>query len=136
MPSVTPDPGPGPGKDSRDEPAPDLSVLIPVYNEAENVGPLHDELTAVLRDLPLRYELIFVDDGSSDGTSARLAGIQDADPERVRVAFLRRNYGQTAALSAALDLARGDVLVPMDGDRQNDPADIPRLLDRLNQGCE
>jgi glycosyltransferase involved in cell wall biosynthesis len=115
---------------------PDLSVLIPVYNELANVAPLHAELTAVLGGSPWRYELIFVDDGSTDGTPARLAEIQDADPEHVRIAFLRRNCGQTAALSAALDLARGAVLVPMDGDRQNDPADIPRLLERLDQGYD
>jgi glycosyltransferase involved in cell wall biosynthesis len=115
---------------------PDLSVLIPVYNEAANVGPLHDELEQVLRDSPWRYELVYVDDGSTDGTSARLAAIQDADPEHVRVAFLRRNCGQTAALSAALDLARGAILIPMDGDLQNDPADIPRLLERLDQGFD
>ncbi len=114
----------------------DLSVLIPVYNELENVAPLHAELTAVLGARPLSYELIFVDDGSTDGTAARLVDIQDADPEHVRIASLRRNYGQTAALSAALDLARGDVLVPIDGDRQNDPADIPRLLQRLDQGFD
>jgi glycosyltransferase involved in cell wall biosynthesis len=117
-------------------PAPDLSVLIPVCNEAANVGPLHDELTEVLARLPLAYELIFVDDGSTDGTAARLAAIQDADPAHVRVAFLRRNCGQTAALSAALDLARAEVLVPMDGDLQNDPADIPRLLERLDRGYD
>jgi glycosyltransferase involved in cell wall biosynthesis len=112
----------------------DLSVLIPVHDEAGNVVPLQAELTGVLGGLALEYELIYVDDGSTDGTQARLAEIQDADPEHVRVVFLRRNCGQTAALSAALDLARGDVLVPIDGDRQNDPADIPRLLDRLDQG--
>src|SRR5262249_54061577 len=116
--------------------APDLSVVIPVYNEVDNVVPLHGELDDTLRRLPLRYELIFIDDGSTDSTAARLEQIQRADPEHVRVAFLRRNYGQTAALSAALDLARGAILVPMDGDRQNDPADIPRLLDRLEQGCD
>src|SRR3954453_5663209 len=114
----------------------DLSVLVPVFNEAQNVDPLHGELDAVLRPSGLRYELIFVDDGSTDGTAARLRAIQDRDPEHVRIAFLRRNCGQTAALSAALDLARGDVLVPMDGDRQNDPADIPRLLARLDQGYD
>jgi glycosyltransferase involved in cell wall biosynthesis len=114
----------------------DLSVLIPVYNEAENVGPLHAELAQVLGRSALMYEIIFVDDGSIDGTAARLASIQEADPDHVRVAFLRRNCGQTAALSAALDLARGSVLVPMDGDRQNDPADIPKLLDRLDQGFD
>jgi glycosyltransferase involved in cell wall biosynthesis len=112
----------------------DLSVLVPVYNEVDNVEPLHAELDATLRPGPWSYELIFVNDGSTDGTAARLEAIQRADPEHVRVAFLRRNCGQTAALSAALDLARGDVLIPMDGDRQNDPADIPRLLEALDGG--
>jgi glycosyltransferase involved in cell wall biosynthesis len=114
----------------------DLSVLIPVYNEVDNVEPLHAELDAVLRPRSLSYELIFVDDGSSDGTAARLEAIQRRDPEHVRVASLRRNCGQTAALSAALDLARGQTLIPMDGDRQNDPADIPRLLDQLHAGFD
>jgi glycosyltransferase involved in cell wall biosynthesis len=114
----------------------DLSVLIPVYNEVQNVEPLHDELRQVLGSLSLRYELIFVDDGSSDGTREKLARIQGRDPEHVRVAFLRRNCGQTAALSAALDLARGDILIPMDGDLQNDPADIPRLLQKLDEGFD
>jgi glycosyltransferase involved in cell wall biosynthesis len=113
-----------------------LSVLVPVFNEVENVGPLHEELDAVLRPSTLDYELIFVDDGSIDGTAARLEAIQARDPDHVRVAFLWRNCGQTAALSAALDLARGDILVPMDGDRQNDPADIPRLLATLDQGFD
>jgi glycosyltransferase involved in cell wall biosynthesis len=114
----------------------DLSVLVPVFNEVENVGPLHAELDAVLRPLRLRYELIFVDDGSIDGTAQALETIQARDPEHVRVAFLWRNCGQTAALSAALDLARGEIIVPMDGDRQNDPADIPRLLETLEQGYD
>ncbi len=114
----------------------DLSVLIPVYNEVDNVEPLHAELDRVLRPTGLRYELIFVDDGSVDGTVARLSAIQAADPDHVLLALLRRNCGQTAALSAALDLARGAVLVPMDGDRQNDPADIPRLLERIGQGFD
>jgi glycosyltransferase involved in cell wall biosynthesis len=115
---------------------PQLSVLIPVYNEAENVGPLHEEIRQALDPTSLAFEVIFVDDGSTDGTAERLAELQRLDPEHVRVAFLRRNCGQTAALSAALDLARGDVLVPMDGDRQNDPADIPRLLERLEAGYD
>ena len=114
----------------------DLSVLIPVYNEVDNVGPLHAELDKVLGVSGLRYELIFVDDGSTDGSAARLAQIQEADPAHVLVAFLRHNCGQTAALSAALDLARGSILVPMDGDRQNDPADIPHLLERLDEGFD
>ncbi len=114
----------------------DLSVIVPVYNEAGNVDPLHNELTAVLKALPIRYELIFVDDGSKDGTAEKLAAIQARDSEHTRVAFLRRNCGQTAALSAALDLSRGAIVVPMDGDRQNDPADIPRLLARLDEGFD
>ena len=118
------------------EPELDLSVLIPVRDEAENVGPLHQEIAAALGPTGLAYEVIFVDDGSTDGTAAKLEAIQAADPEHVRVAFLRRNCGQTAALSAALDLARGAVLVPMDGDRQNDPADIPRLLAKLDEGYD
>ena len=122
--------------DEARRPAPDLSVLIPVYNEVDNVVPLHAELDAVLGAGALTYELIFVDDGSTDGTAAKLRAVQDADPDHVLVAFLRRNCGQTAALSAALDLSRGEILVPMDGDRQNDPADIPRLLERLNQGFD
>ncbi len=113
-----------------------LSVLIPVYNEVDNIVPLHGELKVVLEKMGIAYELIFVDDGSSDGTTRRLAEIQDADPDHVRVAILRRNCGQTAALSAALDLARGEILIPMDGDRQNDPADIPRLLAKLEEGCD
>jgi glycosyltransferase involved in cell wall biosynthesis len=114
----------------------DLSVLIPVFNEVDNVEPLHAELDAVLRPLRATYELIFVDDGSNDGTAARLDAIQRRDHEHVRVVFLRRNCGQTAALSAALDLARGEILVPIDGDRQNDPADIPRLLEKLAAGYD
>ncbi len=124
-----------PTADAR-KPAPALSILVPVYNEAGNVVELHQELDRVLRDFAQGYELIFVDDGSTDGTASLLAQIQDADPEHVRVASLRHNCGQTAALSAALDLSKGSILIPMDGDRQNDPADIPRLLAKLNEGCD
>lgn len=114
----------------------DLSVLIPVYNEVENVVPLHEEIARALGPTGLRYEVIFIDDGSTDGSRAKLSAIQESDPEHVRVAFLRHNAGQTAALSAGLDLARGAVLVPMDGDRQNDPADIPKLLAKLDEGYD
>src|SRR5262245_48096514 len=98
-----------------------LSVLIPVYNEVGNVEALHGELVSALRPMNVGYEIIFIDDGSKDGTAAKLESIQSRDPGHVRVAYLRRNAGQTAALSAGLDLARGRVLIPMDGDRQNDP---------------
>ena len=113
-----------------------LSILVPVYNEAGNVVELHAELDRVLRDFAQGYELIFVDDGSVDGTAGLLAKVQDSDPSHVRVAYLKRNCGQTAALSAALDLSRGSILIPMDGDRQNDPADIPRLLAKLDEGYD
>ncbi len=114
----------------------DLSVLIPVFNEVDNVEPLHAELDAVLSPRSLRYELIFVDDGSTDGTTAKLDAIHRRDPAHVRVVRLRRNCGQTAALTAALDRARGEILIPIDGDRQNDPADIPRLLEKLEAGFD
>ena len=114
----------------------DLSVLIPVKDEAENVGPLLAEIASTMLGLPIRYEVIVVDDGSTDGTAARLRQLHEEDPEHVRVAFLRTNCGQTAALSAAMDLARGKVLVPMDGDGQNDPSDIPRLLEKLEEGFD
>ncbi len=113
-----------------------LSVLVPVYDEVDNVEPLHAEITGVLAPGGRSYEVIFVDDGSTDGTRAKLEQIQKSDPSHVRVAFLRRNCGQTAALSAAIDLARGEVLVPIDGDRQNDPADIPRLVAKLDEGFD
>jgi glycosyltransferase involved in cell wall biosynthesis len=127
---------PTPGEAKQLSNAPQLSILVPVYNELGNVVELHRELDAVLHDIAGGYELIFVDDGSTDGTAGLLAQIQDSDPEHVRVAFLKRNCGQTAALSAALDLSRGSILIPMDGDRQNDPADIPRLLAKLDEGFD
>ena len=110
--------------------------MIPVYNEVDNVEPLHAELDAVLRGAgdALRADLRQRRLDRRHGRAAR--GDPGRDPEHVRVAFLRRNCGQTAALSAALDLARGEILVPMDGDRQNDPADIPRLLERLDAGYD
>lgn len=114
----------------------DLSILIPVKDEAENVGPLHEEIGAALGPLGLRYEVVFVDDGSTDGTAERLREVRRSDPEHVRVAILRTNCGQTAALSAAMDLSRGEILVPMDGDGQNDPADIPKLLETLDEGFD
>jgi glycosyltransferase involved in cell wall biosynthesis len=109
-----------------------ISVVIPVYNEEDNVGELHARLDRVIAD---PAEFIFVDDGSTDATYARLASIAEHDP-RVRVISFRRNFGQTAALSAGIDHARGRIIVPMDGDLQNDPQDIPRLLEKLDEGFD
>lgn len=113
----------------------DVSVVIPVYNEAETLPSLYRALSETLDRLPLSAEIIFADDGSKDGSAAVLDGFAEADP-RVRVLHLSRNYGQTAALMAAIQNSTGDVIIPMDGDGQNDPADIPRLLARLAEGFD
>jgi glycosyltransferase involved in cell wall biosynthesis len=113
----------------------DISVVIPVYNEAETLPALYAALAATLDHLPRSAEIIFADDGSKDGSAAVLDGFAGADP-RVRVLHLSRNYGQTAALMAALQDSTGDIIVPMDGDGQNDPADIPRLLEKLDEGFD
>jgi glycosyltransferase involved in cell wall biosynthesis len=112
---------------------PDLSVVIPLYNEEANVEPLLAELLGVLRGLGRSYEVICVDDGSRDGTFAQLARVAQREPA-VRVIRFRLNFGQTAAMSAGIEAARGSVIVPMDGDLQNDPADIAKLLARLDEG--
>ena len=112
-----------------------VSVVIPLFNEVENVGELHRELTRSLESLDRPYEILMVDDGSSDGTLDRLLEIEAADA-RVRVLRLRRNFGQTAAFSAGFDHARGEVVVTSDGDLQNDPADIPKLLAKLDEGFD
>src|SRR5258708_23536076 len=108
----------------------ELSVVIPLYNEEENVQPLYDELKGVLEKLGRSYEVLLVDDGSSDGTFKKLEKIAHGDPYVVVLRF-RRNFGQTAALSAGIERAKGAVIIPMDGDLQNDPADIPRLLEKM-----
>jgi glycosyltransferase involved in cell wall biosynthesis len=114
---------------------PVLSVVIPLYNEADNVDDLHAQLTAALQPMGLPYELILVDDGSKDGTTARLVALETRDA-RVRVLQLRRNFGQTAAFSAGFDHARGTIVVTSDGDLQNDPADIPKLVAKLEEGYD
>ncbi|MCK4911750.1 MAG: glycosyltransferase family 2 protein [Thermodesulfovibrionales bacterium] len=107
----------------------DVSIVIPVYNEEENIKPLYESLHPVLSALGKSYEMVFVDDGSSDRTMDELQGIVDQD-DTVRVVSLRRNFGQTAAFAAGFDHARGDVIITMDGDNQNDPADIPMMLEK------
>jgi glycosyltransferase involved in cell wall biosynthesis len=112
-----------------------VSVVIPIYNERENLEPLHEQLRAALDYLGDEYELIFVDDGSRDGSRERLAELAAADP-RVRAVLFRRNYGQTAAMQAGLEHARGAVVVTLDGDLQNDPQDIPKLVAKLDEGYD
>ncbi|HEX9818975.1 MAG TPA: glycosyltransferase family 2 protein [Methylomirabilota bacterium] len=111
----------------------DISVVIPVYNEADNLVALHEELRAVLRRIGGSAEVIVVDDGSTDATATVLERLCDQDPS-LTVVRLSRNFGQTAALAAGLAHARGEVIVTLDGDLQSDPADIPRLIAKLDEG--
>ncbi len=113
----------------------DLSIVIPIYNEEENIAPLHAGIKSALAQIPLEYEIIFVDDGSIDRSFDALKGVAHED-RRVKVIRLRRNFGQTAAMVAGFTAASGNVLVPMDGDMQNDPADIPKLLDKIGEGYD
>jgi glycosyltransferase involved in cell wall biosynthesis len=112
-----------------------VSVIIPFYNEEPNVAPLLSELLGALRTLGRTFEVICVDDGSVDGTFAALSRAAEGEPG-LRVLRFRRNFGQTAAMSAGIEAARGAVIVPMDGDLQNDPADIGRLLAELERGYD
>ena len=114
---------------------PELSLFLPVLDEEENLRPMHAKIQAALDQLSKTAEVIYVDDGSTDKSLSILNEIAVADP-RVRVISLRRNYGQTAAMSAGIDAARGEILIPMDADLQNDPADIARLLDKLDEGYD
>jgi glycosyltransferase involved in cell wall biosynthesis len=110
-------------------------VVVPIFNEEESLPTLHREVAEVLGPLGLTWELILVDDGSTDGSLSTMLALRSADPH-VRVVKFRRNCGQTAALAAGFEFSRGDVVVAMDGDLQNDPADIPRLLDKLEEGYD
>jgi glycosyltransferase involved in cell wall biosynthesis len=113
----------------------DLSVIVPIKDERDNLRPLHEQLRAALDPLRLNYEILIVDDGSTDGSYAELEKLAAGDP-RLKVVRLRRNSGQTPALQAGIDWSRGEVLVTMDGDLQNDPADIPEMLAKLKEGYD
>ena len=115
--------------------APEISLFLPVLNEEPNLRPLHLKIDEALAHLGRTAEVIYVDDGSTDGSLEVLRDLAARDP-RVRVVALRRNYGQTAAMAAGIDAARGQVLIPMDADLQNDPADIERLLQKLDEGFD
>jgi len=114
------------------DPAPELSVIAPLYNEVDSVAPLIESLRAALQSLGRSFEIVLVDDGSTDGTGARLASATAGDPV-VRVLRLARNYGQSTAIQAGFDACRGDFIVTIDGDLQNDPADIPKLLRQMEE---
>lgn len=114
---------------------PEISVIVPVFNEVANVAQLCARLRAALERLSRAYEIILVDDGSQDGTWEKLKE-QAAGAPHLRLIRLRRNFGQTAALSAGMHQAKGEIIITLDADLQNDPADIPLLLERLDRGCD
>ncbi|MBI4516657.1 MAG: glycosyltransferase [Deltaproteobacteria bacterium] len=115
--------------------APELSVVIPIFNEAANIETLHARLSRTLHEMGLRYEVWYVDDGSTDGSLAALARISDTDAH-VGVIELTRNFGQHAAVLAGFAAARGEIIVTLDGDLQNPPEEIPRLVAKLGEGYE
>jgi len=112
-----------------------ISVVLPVLNEQDNLRPLYAELSEVLKSMNEGYEILFVDDGSTDGTADIMRELNAQDPA-VRVIRFRRNFGQTAALSAGFDHARGAIVITLDADRQNDPRDIPKLVAKLREGYD
>ena len=115
-----------------DDEAIELSVVVPVYDEEANVEELHRRITEACVALGVTYAILIVDDGSRDRTFAILEGLADSDP-RLKLLRFGRNFGQTAAMSAGFDSSQGEVIVPLDGDLQNDPADIALLLDKLEE---
>lgn len=114
-----------------------ISIVVPVYNEEESLPAVHREITAAMTGMNCQsYELILVDDGSSDKSVDIARGLFKTDPDHLKVLVLRRNFGQTAALAAGFDASTGDIVVPMDADLQNDPADIKRLVEKLDEGYD
>jgi glycosyltransferase involved in cell wall biosynthesis len=112
-----------------------LSVVIPIFNEEENITPLYRELKNVLGGMGTEYEVVIVDDGSNDASNEVLERLAQGD-KRIKVIQFRKNFGQTAAIAAGVEHAQGEIIITMDGDGQNDPRDIPRLLERLEQGYD
>jgi glycosyltransferase involved in cell wall biosynthesis len=113
----------------------DLSIIVPLHNEEESVGPLYDAIVNAVNPMQLKYEILFVDDGSRDATFARAKGLANSDA-RLRVIKFRKNYGQTPAMAAGIDYAVGRILITMDGDLQNDPRDIPHFITKIDEGYD
>ncbi|MEK7795675.1 MAG: glycosyltransferase [Candidatus Hydrogenedentota bacterium] len=114
-----------------------ISIIVPVFNEEDSIGPLYGEIRAAVERVPRSsYEIVFVDDGSEDSSVRVCRQLCASDPEHVRLVALRRNFGQTAAMAAGFDHASGDLIIPIDADMQNDPADIPRLIEKIDEGYD
>ncbi len=113
----------------------DVSLIVPVFNERDNLAPLLQRIHGAMRPLGLRYEVLFIDDGSLDGSAQILRELTAADPASRLLEFVR-NFGQTAAIAAGFEHSLGDVIIPLDADLQNDPADIPLILDKLAEGFD
>jgi glycosyltransferase involved in cell wall biosynthesis len=113
----------------------EVSLVVPIFNERENLRRLHEEITASMTQFGRDYEIIYIDDGSTDGSSLLLREFHAADPH-VRLVVFRRNFGQTAAVAAGFERTQGSIVVTLDGDLQNDPADIPMLIEKLEQGYD
>lgn len=113
----------------------DLSIVVPLYNEEQSVAPLYRSICAACQMLEYHAEIIFVDDGSQDSTFFVAEKLAETDP-RLRIVKFRRNYGQTPAMAAGIDLARGGIIITMDGDLQNDPDDIPKFVNKINEGYD
>ncbi len=112
-----------------------LSIIVPLYNEEDNCRLLYTAILSAVEPLELCFEILFVDDGSTDNSFSRVEALAEQDP-RIRVIKLKRNYGQTPAMAAGIDHAQGEILMTMDGDLQNDPADIPSFLEKMNEGYD
>jgi len=112
-----------------------ISIIIPIFNEEGNIEQLYEELLKVMGKNPYNFEIILVNDGSTDSSRQKLDAIAEQD-RNVKIIHFKRNFGQTAAMMAGIDATSGDILIPMDGDLQNDPSDIPRLLEKLDEGYD
>jgi glycosyltransferase involved in cell wall biosynthesis len=118
------------------EPTIEISAVVPVYNEVDSLDEMHRQLTAALQGMGRSYEILFVDDGSTDGSTRKLDELADRDPEHVRVVAFRKNFGKSPALNAAFERVRGGIVLTLDADLQDDPAMIPDFVDRIEAGAD